>query len=112
MVTTIPTVVYGEDATATYANIIKAAVDEIQAVIAALIYTDTFTGVITENASSVTITHNLGHLPTAVAICPVGRIGEVWYNPDTISTTQITIVVANPPAPGSSYTIKVVLYHT
>jgi hypothetical protein len=68
-----------------------------------------FTATIAENTDHVTVTHNLGYVPSAVVFAPVDNVGRCWYDMNTISTTTIDIWVANPPS-GGSYVVRFLLY--
>jgi hypothetical protein len=84
--------------------------DAIAQAVRSLLHVQMFTAVIAENGDHVTVTHNLGSVPTAVVLAPVDDVGRCWYDMNTISATIVDVYVANPPLAGG-YLIKVILYY-
>jgi len=84
--------------------------EAIVTAVRALLRVQMFEAVVPENQDHVTVTHNLGSVPTAVVLAPVDDVGRCWYDMNTISASIVDVYVANPPLAGG-YMIKVILYY-
>ena len=116
MVTLVPAVpAYMNPYTSTHVNLIKTAIDELQAVTAGLlmVYHNTIT--IAAGTLSTTLTHGIGDLTLikGVVITPAVDcdMGNQYPRATNLTNTTVVINVQNPPLPTTTFSIEVFIYY-